>query len=343
MLRILLFVLICVLFLSSCALFKKQDPPFPKNIDALVEAASKKPVPSMLMGKVDQVDSDGLTIVYESIGDPSNPTVLLIMGYNTTGLAWTAGIIQPMVDAGFHVIRFDNRDAGRSSKVENWTKKTAYTLSDMGQDALRILDKLSIKKAHVLGISMGGMIGQTLAIEHPERLLSLTSLATTGFYWDKDLPTVTPKVIWQNAALITRYGLQPKDLKKRVKKNTATITFLSRRNTISEEMITFSTQKLLFRDSIGVQDTPASGKRQRTAMKKSGSRLEQLKKIKVPVLVLHGTEDKLIVPGHAEKYAALLPNKEVVMIEGMDHVPIDEDEGKIAEAFIHFAKKINVD
>lgn len=343
MLRIFLFIFICVVFLTGCALFKKQDPPFPKNMASLIESTSKQPIPSMLMGTVDEVESDGLTIVYESIGNPSNPTVLLIMGYNTTGLAWSPGIIQPMVDAGFHVIRFDNRDAGRSSKVINWTKKSAYTLSDMGNDALRILDKLNIEKAHILGISMGGMIGQTLAIEHPERLISLTSLATTGFYWDKNLPTVTSEVIWKNASLMAKYGVKPKDLKKRVMKNMSTITFLSRRNEITEDMVEFTTRKILFRDSIGVMDTPDGGKRHRKAMKKSGSRLEELKKVSLPVLVLHGTEDKLIVPGHAEKYAGLLPNKEIVMIEGMDHIPIDEDEGKIAEAFIQFVKELNLD
>jgi len=137
--------------------------------------------------------SNGINIEYDTMGDPSNPTLLWIMGFTAQMTAWDENFLKMYVDRGFHVVRFDNRDCGLSYKHdgvmvetdkvtmqaamgETVTVPVPYTLSDMAADAIGVLDHLGIEKAHVIGASMGGMIAQTVAIEHGHRVKSLTSI-----------------------------------------------------------------------------------------------------------------------------------------------------------------------
>ena len=137
--------------------------------------------------------ANGIELEYETFGDSVEPAILLVMGLGIQMLGWHEGFCQMLVDRGYFVIRYDNRDVGLSSKIEDGPQpdlmrllagdfsSASYTLDDMADDAAGLLDALGIEKAHVVGVSMGGMIGQTLAIEHPDRVLSLTSImSTTG-------------------------------------------------------------------------------------------------------------------------------------------------------------------
>ena len=142
-------------------------------------------------------DLGDVTLCYETFGDPAQPTVLLIMGLGTQMVAWHEDFCGRLADRGFHVIRFDNRDVGRSTSFDHAKPPTrgeiirrrprvpAYTLSDMAGDAAGLLDHLDVDAAHVVGASMGGMIAQTLAAEHPDRVLSLVSImSNTGSLWN---------------------------------------------------------------------------------------------------------------------------------------------------------------
>jgi pimeloyl-ACP methyl ester carboxylesterase len=136
--------------------------------------------------------ANGIDIVYETIGDPGKPPLLLVMGLGMQLIHWDLELCRQLADRGFHVIRFDNRDAGRSTKVDarvpdvrramvGMKVDAPYLLEDMADDAFGLLDHLGIDAAHVVGASMGGMIAQTMAIKRPERVLSLTSImSTTG-------------------------------------------------------------------------------------------------------------------------------------------------------------------
>ena len=137
-----------------------------------------------------------IDIAYETFGDPERPALLLVMGLATQMIAWHDDFCAELAGHGFHVIRFDNRDVGRSTAMRDLpvptlrqltlrSKKAAgYTLSDMAGDAVGLLDHLGVERAHVVGASMGGMIAQTIAIEHPERVLSLCSImSNTGARW----------------------------------------------------------------------------------------------------------------------------------------------------------------
>jgi len=149
-----------------------------------------------------------IEIAYETFGEPSDPAVLLVMGLATQMIAWHEDFCRELADRGFHVIRFDNRDVGRSTAMRDLpapsirqlalrSKKAAgYTLSDMAGDAVGLLDHLGIERAHVVGASMGGMIAQTIAIEHPDRVLSLCSImSNTGSRWSGQPKLATYRVL----------------------------------------------------------------------------------------------------------------------------------------------------
>src|SRR5207249_8276942 len=137
--------------------------------------------------------ANGIEIVYETFGDPADRTVLLIMGLGVQMLGWDERFCQMLAERGFHVVRFDNRDVGRSTKVDGGPRadvmaaaagdasSASYTLDDMAEDCAGLLDHLEVETAHLVGASLGGMIAQTLAARHPERVLSLVSMmSSTG-------------------------------------------------------------------------------------------------------------------------------------------------------------------
>ena len=157
-----------------------------------------------------RAQTNGIELEYESFGDPSKPTVLLIMGLGVQMLGWDERFCNMLADRGFHVVRFDNRDIGLSTKIEGGTppnplelmagnySSASYTLDDMADDTAGLLDALDVDAAHVVGVSMGGMIAQTLACRHPERVLSLTSIMSSTGSQETGQPK--PEVF---AALIT--------------------------------------------------------------------------------------------------------------------------------------------
>ncbi len=140
----------------------------------------------------ERVSTNGVEIVYETLGDPSGTPLLLVMGLGMQLIHWDRRLCDELVERGFYVIRFDNRDAGRSTQIDapvppimramaGFNIDSPYLLGDMADDAFGLLDHLGIERAHVMGASMGGMIAQTMAIARPERVLSLTSImSTTG-------------------------------------------------------------------------------------------------------------------------------------------------------------------
>lgn len=330
-----------LLSVSSCFTNKKVLP-LPENADALIEEVAKKNTPpDWHLGKLDTVCTDELSISYESIGDERNPTVLLIMGYATPGLAWTTEAIQPLLDASYHVIRFDNRDTGKTRWKEGKEPKgrNSYDLSDMAKDACLILDKLGKDKVDIVGISMGGMIAQHLSLNHPERVRTLTCISSTGYYFDPQLVAISGKVITENAKLMLKYGIHPKSFAENAKKRIRTMAFLRNDKEINEEMVVFRTQRLLFKKQHDYVNHPKADRRHTKAIRKSGSRLDQLNRLRMPVLLIHGTKDVLIWHQHTEKYAKLIPNSKEIYIENMGHVPTFEESGRVSSTIVKFIQE----
>lgn len=266
------------------------------------------------------VGTTGIDIAYEVFGNADELPILLIQGVGGQLVGWPEGFCQVLVDHGLHVVRFDNRDVGHSTHLSQAPapdlpaalrgdlSSVSYTLSDMALDAVGLLDVLGISSAHVIGASMGGAIAQTMAIEHPARIRSLTSMmSTTG-----DMKVGQP----HPDTLKALFGGPPPTTRQEV---------------IDQQVRAFSvvgspgyplnTQDVVDRaaraydrgyDPIGVA-------RQAVASVASGDRTQLLSQVAVPTLVIHGLSDTMCDVSGGRATAAAIPGSTLVLIEGLGH------------------------
>ena len=261
---------------------------------------------------------NGMEIAYERMGDPSNPPLLLVMGLGMQLIHWDLELCEMLVDRGFHVIRFDNRDVGHSTKIAapvpdvrramlGLHVDAPYLLGDMADDAAGLLDHLGIQAAHVVGASMGGMIGQTLAIKHPERVLSLTSIMSTTGQRSVGRPKLR---VW--SVLVRRAPRQKQgfiDHFVRVFKMIG-----SRGFAFDEARIRELASATYERD----HDAAGTG-RQLAAILASGDRTAQLHSVRVPTTVIHGRDDPLVPFRGGRATAEAIPDARLIAIPGMGH------------------------
>jgi pimeloyl-ACP methyl ester carboxylesterase len=265
-----------------------------------------------------------VTLEYETVGSPTDPPLLLVMGFGAQLIAWPRAFCERLAGGGRFVISFDNRDCGLSSKLdgqgadlssviaaasggdfERARALAAYTLSEMSDDGLALLSALDVERAHVLGSSMGGMIAQTMAIEHPERLLTLTSMmSTTG---ERDFGQSTPDA---TQALLTP---APADRAGYVEAAERSVIWRSKKYTDLDGV------RALAGEAYDRCYHPEGATRQLAAMIASGSRAEGLRRLRLPTLVIHGLDDTLIAPSGGERTAALIPGARLLLLEDMGH------------------------
>jgi pimeloyl-ACP methyl ester carboxylesterase len=270
------------------------------------------------------VISPDVALEYETFGSSEDPPLLLVMGYGSQLISWPRGFCERLALAGRFVIAFDNRDCGLSSKLdgqgaevssviaaasagdfETARELAAYTLSDMSDDGLALLTALGVEQAHVVGVSMGGMIAQTMAIEHPDRLTTLTSImSTTG---EPEFGRSTPEA---RQALLTP---PPADREGYVDAAARTLIWRSKRYPELDGA------RQLAGESYDRCYCPQGTSRQLAAMIASGSRADGLRRLEVPTLVIHGLDDTLIAPSGGERTAELVPGARLLLIEDMGH------------------------
>jgi pimeloyl-ACP methyl ester carboxylesterase len=267
--------------------------------------------------------SNGIEIEYEVIGPPGNRPLLLVMGLGTQMIHWDDELCAHLVARGHRVIRFDNRDVGYSTKLDGngppnvlaamagasrgAAVDAPYRLSDMAADAAGLLDALEIESAHVVGASLGGMIAQTLALEHPARVRTLTSMmSTTGH---PDLPTATPEA----AAVL--FQPAPPDREGNIER--AVRVF----RTIGSPGFPFDEGRVRERAARAYDRCfhPAGVARQMIAIVASGSRRDALRGLRTPTLVVHGADDPLIPLACGLDTAETIPGAELLIVEGMGH------------------------
>jgi pimeloyl-ACP methyl ester carboxylesterase len=248
-------------------------------------------------------------IYYETFGDRADPALLLVNGLGSQCVNYHEDWCAMFVAAGLYVIRFDNRDTGLSTSFESaptGAKGEAYTVSDMANDAIAVLDAEGIEQAHVMGLSMGGMIVQTLAVEHPDRLLSMTSVMShTG---EPDYGTSTPEAF----ALLT--APPATDRESYVQKHIAGLHVWG-----SPE---FADETRWRRDAERAFDRmfrPDGTTRQFLGIGASAPRADKLRSVTVPTLVIHGDRDTLIDQSGGRRTAELIPGARFELIEGMGH------------------------
>ena len=259
------------------------------------------------------ININGVSIAYTTAGKEENPAVLMIMGLMASHKVWGEEIVNALVDSGYRVILFDNRDTGKSENLDRLGKpnlywkfamsylgvdfSSPYTLSDMALDGIGLLDHLGIEKAHVVGASMGGMIAQSIAFEHPDRAKSLVSImSTTGAphlsqMSERNEQNFRGAGEWDKKAAHA-YGFYPEAMP-----------------------------------------------RQLTAIFKSGDRTEQVRSIKVPTLVQHGIDDTLLPPDHGEHTADLIRDSKLRIYENMGHNLPPEVLPLVIEDMVNFFKE----
>jgi pimeloyl-ACP methyl ester carboxylesterase len=265
------------------------------------------------------VGPSGTEIAYERFGDPAAPALLLVMGLATQMLGWPDGFCDALVGQGLHVIRFDNRDVGLSTHLHDApapdvmaalsgdTSSASYTLSNMAADAVGLLDALELDSAHIVGASMGGMIAQTLAIEHPARVRSLTSImSTTG---ENTVGQATQEAM---AALLS----PPASTREEAMDRTVAIF-----RVIGSPGFELEEAELRERAGLAYDraNDPAGVARQLVAIIASGDRTPRLRSVSAPTLVLHGADDPLVNASGGKATAAAIPGAELVILEGMGH------------------------
>ncbi|MGE0668797.1 MAG: alpha/beta hydrolase [Sphingomonadales bacterium] len=271
-----------------------------------------------------QITANGLSIEYDERGDPDHPAMLLIMGLGAQMLLWPDMFCDMLAEQGFRVIRFDNRDIGLSHKFDGAAVPEVkeiiaglmagkplpvpYLLQDMAADAVGVLDALGIGEAHVVGASMGGMIAQLVAIHHPERVISLTSImSTSGRY---GLPPGKPEAM--EKLLMRPAGMDRKSIVDHSVMLAGVVG--SPAYPVAEEHLRAFAEKAYDRSFY-----PEGMPRQYAAILSSGSRDALLPGIQAPTLVIHGSEDPLLPVEHAHDTARLIPGAALEVIEGMGH------------------------
>jgi pimeloyl-ACP methyl ester carboxylesterase len=260
-----------------------------------------------------------LELCYERFGDPRHPTLLLVMGLATQMLGWHEDFCAALAGRGFHVVRFDNRDIGRSTRLAHLPPPTlkqllrrdraaaGYTLEDMADDAAGLLDRLEIDRAHVAGASMGGMIAQTLAIRHPERVLSLASImANTGGRW-KGQPALRIYPLFLRRAPRGRDGYVEHTV--RLFRSIGSPGF----DRDEEEL-----REVAGRGYDRGVDAAGSA-RQLAAIVAASDRTAALAELSAPTVVIHGTADPMINPSGGRATARAIPGAQLVNVEGMGH------------------------
>ncbi len=243
-------------------------------------------------------------LCYDTFGDAADPAMLLVMGLGFQLIHWPEDFCRLLAAEGFRVVRFDNRDAGRSTHLPG----RRYTLEDMADDAVGLLDALSVEAAHVVGASLGGMIAQTIAIQHPGRVRSLTSLmSTTG---RRGQGRTSPRVFRHMFARRPRTVQQAIERRVRV---FATVGSTGFDQDLDE--LRRVTALAFERDP----DAREGRRRQHRAVRAAHDRTEALRRLTVPTVVIHGTADRMCHPSGGRATAAAVPGARLELITGMGH------------------------
>jgi pimeloyl-ACP methyl ester carboxylesterase len=267
--------------------------------------------------------ANGIDICYEIFGEPNAEPILLIMGLGAQMIHWDDDFCRQLAARGFRVIRFDNRDIGKSSKMTGGKRLSAlellklrflkipvaapYKLRHMAEDVIGLMDALGIKSAHVVGASMGGMIAQEIAISFPQRLRSLTSImSTTG---DPKVPGPTREA---SAVLMAP---PPATKEEYFERFAQTWKVLRVGSFPQDEALDRTRAERTYERGLN----PAGVGRQLRAILASGSRKARLASVTAPTLVIHGTVDPLVRPEGGKDTAASIPGAKLLMIEGMGH------------------------
>jgi len=293
-------------------------PKLPDNTDMIIDNVMNSELPEFVKGKSGYVVSDNYKIWYESITpkDSNKGAILLFMGMATDALGWPQTFIDKLVDYGYQVIRYDYRGTGLSDWVEDWRQKP-YSIADLAKDAKTILDILKISKAHLIGLSLGGMVAQEFAIKNPDRTLTLTSIMSSGNIVDKELPKVSKSVLFEFIKIGIKYGVF-KSEKSTIKLMLAAKMIL-RGDAQYDIDVKRTAEQVLYNLRKRKGYNQNASKQHYATANLSTSRYEKLKDLKIPVLIIHGINDPFVPIEHSKKLASVTPNSKTKWFNNMGH------------------------
>ncbi len=273
----------------------------------------------MTIEKASNVGPARIDIAYERLGDPSGPPVLLIMGLGAQLIGWPDGFCDELCKRGLQLVRFDNRDAGESTHMTSAPlpnmaaalvgdhSSASYTLSDMAADTVGLLDVLGLDSAHLVGASMGGFIAQTIAIEHPRRVRSLTSIMST---------TGSLLVGQPHPEVMRLFAMPAPTTREQVVQRTQDVSAIIGSPGFDRDLDAIADRAGRAYDR---SFDPLGLARQAVAVLASGDRTGRLRAIDVPTLVIHGASDRMCDVSGGRATAAAVPGAELLVIEGMGH------------------------
>ena len=272
---------------------------------------------------------NNINIWWEDFGDSSNSSVLLIMGANANAIQWKEEFILPIVDAGFHVVRFDNRDVGKSTwlttepsfNIEDGlvvASEVSYNLEDMASDAVGLLDYLDIDKAHIIGASMGGMITQVIGLDYPERVLSLTPIMSSPGTGLEDSSLQGPTADMMDAIIESMKLNMMGEYEDALVVNYRVLS--GSRFPFNEDEFRQQAKEVI---AHGLNPFPGHG----AAVGQSPHRGSRLSEINIPTLVIHGTEDAILPYDHGQALANGIKDAEFMTLDGVGHeIPSEMNE-----------------
>lgn len=333
-------IALLVLLAGASVYIYNAGPELPPETDAVVTKVLESPLPELVKGKTGFAKSRGLDIWYESLSpeQPARGSVLLIMGISNDALGWPPKFIKALVDSGYQVIRYDHRGTGESDWIKGWNSKHPYSLADMADDGVAVLNSLGIQKTNVLGISMGGMIAQELAINHPDRVATLSSIMSSGYIEDPTLPPISSGVAWDLVKVALKYSIIGTE-RNMIKMHIASRIILRGKANYQLDIKELAEQVLYDIRKRKGYNADVSRQHQ-AAVFLSGSRYSKLKQLSMPALVVHGTADPFIPIAHGKKCAAVIPRADSLWVSNMGHDLPGYLTGTLTKALIaNFSRK----
>lgn len=285
-----------------------------------------------------RLNANGISIEYETLGDPNDPPMLLIMGLGAQLITWDDGFCHALAGRGFNVIRYDNRDSGLSDKMDSAGRadvlaayageaRPAYTLDNLADDAVGVLDALGIPAAHIVGASMGGFIAQLVAINHADRVLSLTSIMSGPGGEDMVAPTPEAATVLVRPPGATREEVVALGLESRR-------ILGGEDNPFDPEYERRKIERAYDRSFY-----PEGYGRQFVAILAAKSRVPALRDVKMPTLVVHGVDDPLVPLENGRRVAAAVPGARMIELPRTGHNLPEEHWGRVADAIAETARR----
>ena len=317
-------------------------PDLPEDTEAIIEKAVSMDLPEYYAGQEGYATNDDVQLWYEKMTTSveKKGTVLLVMGYASTSLMWPQYFFQDFLDEGYDVIRYDHRDIGKSTWLTSYDEDDPYTLEDFAADAKAILDKEEVSEAHIVGISMGGMIAQTFAIQYPETTASLTSMSSTAYFDDESLPGIWPETQRAIGRYTLRYAMSD-DVTTTYKYRLTAKALFTGKNYDPDFLMDVLKARYELEERRGIN--PEAAQRHEAAIVASGSRYDALKQLDEPTLIIHGRSDPLVNFAHGEKTAGLIPNAKTLYIEDLGHDIPRQFSGQMTDAILSLIEETQPD